>query len=527
MEWYVGRRAGERVRPRPAGGRARIGEGGGGHPLPRRRPGAPPLRAARRDRRHGRAARGVRDRRRDCGRRRRRHPGSPTPGRRGRRGPTPRRRRRCAGELHPVPTRGSPWCTVEDRDAGGAREGARDVIGVDLASVTGTGPDGRIRVADVERAAEPLPQRAAGEEALRGVRKTMAERMALSRARVVPVTVTEQHADIGDDFARPPAALPRLVQRRTSTTGRERRHRPQRVVSTATIRRGGSSPGRRTVRRIGKRPTARGRALYPVRCCAISGAIREPDRGCVARRRSRRARRRRRPLGEGHAELDEEATITTEQLRDALTTRNEHPGRGAATRSSILEEEHGTRPRHAGGFGTGGRGQPATRGSSLDLRTTSGADTGAQSSRVPRRGQGEDSGTTHVNQATSRAGEPRETEPKPDFPVRRHARPDGWYIDEDGYAGAPAAEMRGRSRYSHRPAVPGDMELGHVPSMRSARPSTPGPAAVPTPPPTVAGGGSPIGRRTSAKRDHAAVLVPSYGENPAHTCGEASSIHEP
>ena len=102
-----------------------------------------------------------------------------------------------------------------------ARAKAR-ALGVDLASVAGTGPGGRIRVADVERAAERgqapgqaertaertgrsgSPVRWTAEragavagEALRGVRRTMAERMALSRARVVPVTVTED-ADVGD-----------------------------------------------------------------------------------------------------------------------------------------------------------------------------------------------------------------------------------------------------------------------------------------------------------------------------------------
>ena len=76
-----------------------------------------------------------------------------------------------------------------------ARAKAR-ALGVDLASVAGTGPGGRIRVADVERAAERAGRRA-GEEALRGVRRTMAECMALSHVRVVPVTVTED-ADIGD-----------------------------------------------------------------------------------------------------------------------------------------------------------------------------------------------------------------------------------------------------------------------------------------------------------------------------------------
>ena len=123
-----------------------------------------------------------------------------------------------------------------------ARAKAR-VLGVELASITGTGPGGRIRVADVERAAGRIegaaaqagrtaeqqagstavreirpPGQTAGDagngaqpadrsarrstgretgEILRGVRKTMAERMALSRARVVPVTVDED-ADIGD-----------------------------------------------------------------------------------------------------------------------------------------------------------------------------------------------------------------------------------------------------------------------------------------------------------------------------------------
>ena len=76
-----------------------------------------------------------------------------------------------------------------------ARAKAR-ALGVDLAFVTGTGPDGRIRVADVERAARQA-EPGTGEETLRGVRRTMAERMALSRARVVPVTVTED-ADIDD-----------------------------------------------------------------------------------------------------------------------------------------------------------------------------------------------------------------------------------------------------------------------------------------------------------------------------------------
>ena len=75
-----------------------------------------------------------------------------------------------------------------------ARAKARS-LGIDLASVVGTGPDGRVRVADVERAAKQAGQGAG--ETLRGVRRTMAQRMARSGTRVVPVTVTED-ADIGD-----------------------------------------------------------------------------------------------------------------------------------------------------------------------------------------------------------------------------------------------------------------------------------------------------------------------------------------
>ena len=68
-------------------------------------------------------------------------------------------------------------------------------LGIDLASVSGTGPGGRIRVADIERAAARIER--GTWEPLRGVRRTMAVRMALSGATVVPVTVTED-ADIGE-----------------------------------------------------------------------------------------------------------------------------------------------------------------------------------------------------------------------------------------------------------------------------------------------------------------------------------------
>ena len=104
-----------------------------------------------------------------------------------------------AGSNEPQPPAGSdkvPALTESNRIHAmpAVRAKARS-LGVDLASVTGTGPGGRIRGADVERAAERAGHGAG--ETLRGVRKTMAERMALSGARVVPVTVTED-ADIGD-----------------------------------------------------------------------------------------------------------------------------------------------------------------------------------------------------------------------------------------------------------------------------------------------------------------------------------------
>ena len=104
-----------------------------------------------------------------------------------------------AGSNEPPPPAGSdkvPALAESNRiDAMPAVRAKARSLGVDLASVTGTGPGGRIRGADVERAAERAGHGAG--ETLRGVRKTMAERMALSGASVVPVTVTED-ADIGD-----------------------------------------------------------------------------------------------------------------------------------------------------------------------------------------------------------------------------------------------------------------------------------------------------------------------------------------
>ena len=68
-------------------------------------------------------------------------------------------------------------------------------LGVDLAGVTGRGPGRAILSADVRAAAGAAPAEIAGEP-LRGVRRAMARAMTLSRAAVVPATLTD-HADIG------------------------------------------------------------------------------------------------------------------------------------------------------------------------------------------------------------------------------------------------------------------------------------------------------------------------------------------
>ncbi|MGV8473559.1 E3 binding domain-containing protein, partial [Pseudomonas aeruginosa] len=60
--------------------------------------------------------------------------------------------------------------------------------GVELAGLSGSGPDGLITRADVEAAAQGARERFGGER-LRGVRRSMALNMARSHAEVVPVTI--------------------------------------------------------------------------------------------------------------------------------------------------------------------------------------------------------------------------------------------------------------------------------------------------------------------------------------------------
>ena len=69
-------------------------------------------------------------------------------------------------------------------------------LDVDLNAVQATGPGGTITRADVERAAKGLAE-AGPAEALRGMRRAMAQRMAAAHAEVVPATVSDD-ADIDE-----------------------------------------------------------------------------------------------------------------------------------------------------------------------------------------------------------------------------------------------------------------------------------------------------------------------------------------
>jgi pyruvate dehydrogenase E2 component (dihydrolipoamide acetyltransferase) len=70
-------------------------------------------------------------------------------------------------------------------------------LGVDLASLTGTGPQGRITEADVRGAAEPGPAAEGRREPLRGVRRLIAEHMTRAHREVPPVTWVEE-CDFGN-----------------------------------------------------------------------------------------------------------------------------------------------------------------------------------------------------------------------------------------------------------------------------------------------------------------------------------------
>lgn len=69
-------------------------------------------------------------------------------------------------------------------------------LNVDLDLLTPSGPDGTLTRADIERAAQGMTQLGAGEP-LRGMRRSMAQRMARAHREVVPAGVADE-ADTGD-----------------------------------------------------------------------------------------------------------------------------------------------------------------------------------------------------------------------------------------------------------------------------------------------------------------------------------------
>lgn len=82
-------------------------------------------------------------------------------------------------------------------------------LDVDLNLVQPSGPGGTITRADVERAAKSLAE-AGPAEPLRGMRRAMAQRMALAHAEVAPASVSDE-ADIGD-WAKDEDVTVRLVR---------------------------------------------------------------------------------------------------------------------------------------------------------------------------------------------------------------------------------------------------------------------------------------------------------------------------
>lgn len=91
-------------------------------------------------------------------------------------------------------------------------------LNVDLGSIAPSGPGGSVTAEDVERAAA-APAPVAGQEALRGMRRTMARNMALAHAEVASVTVMDD-ADV-EAWAADTALMPRLVRALIAGCGAE------------------------------------------------------------------------------------------------------------------------------------------------------------------------------------------------------------------------------------------------------------------------------------------------------------------
>ena len=93
----------------------------------------------------------------------------------------------------PAQTPDRPPERAEVKASPAARRRARE-LGVALEHIAGSGPDGVIQVSDVERNTDGLAT-SLDAEALRGVRRTMAKRMADAHARVAAASVTGE-ADV-------------------------------------------------------------------------------------------------------------------------------------------------------------------------------------------------------------------------------------------------------------------------------------------------------------------------------------------
>ena len=111
------------------------------------------------------------------------------------------------GELRPAPAAPTKAPPPAAKAVPAARKRAHE-LGIDLAAVKPTGPDGTITVHDVEAATAGSANLEG--EPLRGMRHAMAMNMARSGAEIVPATVTDD-ADI-DAWTQPRPVTERLVR---------------------------------------------------------------------------------------------------------------------------------------------------------------------------------------------------------------------------------------------------------------------------------------------------------------------------
>ena len=107
--------------------------------------------------------------------------------------------RSSGAEMHPQPVSDDPSQAPSHPAAGAGRVQATPVVrriaqelGVDLGTMSGSGPGGRITEADVRAAAAGSGEGEGRREPLRGIRRAMAEHMARAHREVPPVTWVEE-----------------------------------------------------------------------------------------------------------------------------------------------------------------------------------------------------------------------------------------------------------------------------------------------------------------------------------------------